>query len=594
MGVPKKAKAPATPRIPTPAEFWAWASQVPLPSRDTGYGPIKPWGTQRRLIEGILTGLSEGVHQFLVTKAGQVGATQALLLLGSYWMQHFDGIQGCFVANQDDVRDFNRDNLAELIKHDPHPTDIRVNNKSMLALENGSRLLFHTAGPRSGHRLSVGRGFNFAHGTELALWENPAALTIMRTRFSDSHPFRLAVFETTPRGWNWWKEVWDEADDAVDIRRIVLLWWQREDYTLEKDSDAYRRYWTGTMKSRERRWAREILKRYGVELTPEQYAWRRWYLAEKAGGDDRLADQEMPSLIEDGFNATGISFLGDESIRRCRRTVASAPTPQRYRYEFGTTIEDTHLKTTIPEYQQLVAWEDPQPLDGYVVAAVPAYSSNPECADHVVSVWRGNRDELIQVAEFCDDECGMQPFSWVCAHLVGTYTAPRKAFILEISGIGSGVLQEMKRLRSSGWGTLVKPRLSEVMGAVNQYLWRRPDTLSGGAALQFKSSPELLNVLMNRLRDQIAVNRVTVRSQAMLAELERIRQDGEEFKAEGRLPGNHRVIAGALAVESWASQLVPLFQRVQGTSQATSVTGRMVSDFFTRLRAPRAVHASRR
>lgn len=580
----KKSSKPCEPRLPTSQEFWKWAGTIPISSRDSGFGPIKPWGTQIRLIDGILAALSEGVHQVLCTKAGQVGATQALLLLGAFWMTHFPGVQGAFVANADDVRDFNRDNLSELLKHDPKKHETRVNNKGMIALDNGSRLLFHTAGPRSGHRLSVGRGFNFAHGTELALWENPAALTIMRTRFSDSHPFRLAVFETTPRGFNWWKDVWDEADDAVDIRRIELLWWMREDYSLDKNSEQYRRYWNGALKSYERRWVREVEKRYGHALTPEQLAWRRWYLAEKAGGDTQLANQEEPTLIEDGFNATGISFLGDDAIRRCRRTVSTAPTPTRYRYEFGTNIEDTQLKTTTTDFQQLVVWEDPKPLDGYVVAAVPAYSENPECGDYVASVWRGNRDELYQVAELCDDDIGMQAFAWSCSHLVGTYLTPRRAFILEISGIGSGVLQELKRLQATGWGTAVRPRLTEVMGGVRHYLWRRPDSLSGGAALQFKSSPELYNILMNRLRDQIASGRVTVRSNAMLAELERIRQDGENFKAEGRDPSDHRVWAAALAVESWSNQLVPLFQRVQGRSAATTVTGRMVGEFFQQLR----------
>jgi hypothetical protein len=582
--VTKKSNTLSEPQIPTPSEFWKWAKNIPVASRDTGFAPITPWGTQTRLIEQILTGLREGVHQYLVTKAGQIGATQALVLLGAYWMTHFPGTQGALVANEDDVTNFNRDNLSGIIKVDPKPCEIRVNNKSMLALANGSRLLFHTAGPRSGHRLSVGRGFNYAHGTELALWQNPAALTIMRTRFSDSHPYRLAVFETTPRGFNWWKDVWDEAEDAIDIRRIDLLWWMREDYQLDKSSEAFKRYWNGQLRPKERRWARELERRYDTTLTPEQLAWRRWYEAEKAGGDSRLADQEMATLIEDGFNATGISFLSYDSIRRCRRTVSTAPTPDRWRYEFGANIEDTKLRKTIPEHQQLIVWEEPKPIDGYVVAGVPAYSANPECADYVTTVWHATRDALEQVAEFSEEELGMQEFSWCCAHLVGTFQAPRKAFILEVSGIGSGVLQELKRLQNSGWGTSVKPRLSEVVGGIRHYLWRRPDTLAGGAALQWKSSPELQNILLNRFRDQISSGRVTVRSPAMLAEIERTRQDGENFKPEGRQPANHRLISGALAVECWSAQLVPLFQRVQGTSTATSVTGRMVGDFFGRLR----------
>src|SRR5262245_14846255 len=572
--------------IPSPEEFWKWTEKIPVASRDTGYAPIKPWGTQRHLVNEIFTGLAQGYHQFLCHKGGQIGATMVGQLIATYWLTEFSGTQGALVANADDVTAFCRDNISPMVRAAPNACAPRVDNKNMLALENGSRILFHTAGVRSGTRLSVGRGFNFAWGTEMALWANAAALTIMRTRASETHPLRLYVYESTPRGRNHWFDVWDEAEDAVDIKRIILFWWQREDYRVEKGSDIYKRYWNGTLRSKERRWQRELERRYNTSLTPEQLAWRRWYTAEKAGGDERLADQEEATLPEDGFDATGISFLTHDAIRRCRRTVSTAPTPDRYRYEFGTNIEDTTLKKTIPDFEQLVVWEEPKPMEAYVVAAVPAYSSNMECADFVASVWRASREQLVQVGELCDEEMGMQEYSWCCAHLVGSYSTPRRAFILEISGMGAGVLQELKRLQNSGWGTTQKARIHEVVGGVRNYLWRRPDSLSASAALQWKSSPDLQIILMNRMRDQISAGRVTIRSQAMLGELERIWQDGDTFKAEGRTPSNHRVIAGALAVESWSSQLVPLFRRVQGDTGATTVQGRMIGEFFGKLRGP--------
>ena len=180
----------------------------------------------------------------------------------------------------------------------------------------------------------------------------------------------------------------------------------------------------------------------------------------------------------------------------------------------------------------------------------------------------------------------MQAFSWVCAHLVGAYAATRRAFILEtLGGTGQGVLQELKRLRDSGWGTSRRPTLNDMIGGVHHYLWRRPDSLTGSLALQWKTSRENRAMLMNRLRDQIAGGAVLVRSPQMLAELERVRQKGDEFIPEGKRPADHRVFAGALAVESWASQLRPAFVRVQGHSKAETVLERSVAGFFDRLRA---------
>src|SRR5207244_2860515 len=117
-------------------------------------------------------------------------------------------------------------------------------------------------GPRSGARLAVGRGFALFLGTEMALWQNAQAFGIARTRFSDLHPMRLLIGETTPRGRNWWWDVWDEAKRAKDIRRIEIYWWMREDQVLgagssyDPDGALFRRYWDGRLTSKERTWLR--------------------------------------------------------------------------------------------------------------------------------------------------------------------------------------------------------------------------------------------------------------------------------------------------------------------------------------------------
>src|SRR5207247_318285 len=117
------------------------------------------------------------------------------------------------------------------------------------------------------------------------------------------------------------------------------------------------------------------------------------------------------------FEATGISFLGEEPIKRVRRSVATAKTPTHYRYEWGPKLEDTRLLKTIPDHATLDVWEHPEAVSGYVVSAVPAYSATQKCPDWIAGAWKCTRDTIEQVAEFGDDECGMQAFSWVCKHL---------------------------------------------------------------------------------------------------------------------------------------------------------------------------------
>jgi hypothetical protein len=574
--------------FPSEHEFWKWATTIPIASRDTGYGPIDPWGTQRHLVREILTGLNQGIHQFLVAKAGQVGASQTMQFLTTYWMQHYAGIQGAMVADADDNRDFFRDNLSQMFKQQALPEDepLRIDNRNTIVCPNGSRLLFQTAGPRTGKRVGVGRGVALVWGTEVPLWQNPSSPTILRTRFSDAYPQRLLVFEGTSRGKNWWYDLWDEAEDAKDIKRITLLWWMREDQALDLRSEKFKHYWNNQLTSRERGWIKEVKRRHGHDLTPAQLAWRRWFVSEKAGGDDRTADQEQPTLIEESFEATGISFLNTEALRRVRKSVEASAAPKWFRYEFGLHIEATEVKPTIAARGELAVWETPEPVAGYVIAAVPANSATADCPDYVVDVFKATRDSCEQVAQFSTEEgCGMQGFAWVCEHLLASYQSPRKAFILELMGMGKGVLQELKSLRDAGWGTRQRKMVNTLVGNVQPYIWRRPDSLGGIGALMWQTSPDLMIFLMNRLRDQLASGTVVLRSQRTLNEIERVRQVGDQFMPEGKTPANHHVLAAALAVEAWRTQLMPIFQRVQGRSSATTVVGRTIEEFFGKLAA---------
>lgn len=577
-------KISAEARLPTEADFWEFVATVPLASRDTGFGVIEPWGTQRVLIREIFEGLQRGIRQFLVLKAGQVGASSILLLLTQFWYRHSPGLQGVMVADSDELREFFRDQFGLTAKHTAGFEEPRMNNKNQIAWENGSRLLFQTSGIRTGNRLGVGRGVAYVWGSEVGLWQNPASLTYLRTRFSDKHPHRLAVYEGTARGKNWWFDLWTEAEEATEIHRIFLAWWLREDYRVEKDSAIFKQYWDGRFTMKERQWAYELTRRYKVTLDPEQWAWRRWYLHEKAGGDHRLADQEMPTLPADAFDATGESFLGHELIKRIQRSIKHAGKPKSYRYEFGSYLEESVVNPTTQAMGELFVWEEPVAHEAYVISAVPAHSATPDCHMSVVSVWKASRDHLEQVAEFASDRVGLQTFSWVCVHLLSVYQVPRRSFILEVAGTGGAILQELKRLQHSGWGTHRHGAIRQIVGPIQHYLWRRPDSATGTIALQWKSDGNMQTWVIRRLKDQLETGAVKLRSTEALVECERMRQVGAEFVSDSRTAQEHRMMAAALAVESWASQLRPLFRKVQGPMASQTVMGRLVSGFFNQLR----------
>lgn len=565
--------------------FWEFSSTVPVASKDEGLVYItreKAWGSQRHFIGRVFDGMARGIRRHLVPKARQHGITEICKVLTLFLMKKYPGLQGACITDDDENREFLRDTLTQMTATTDCYPELRVKNKNQLVWENGSRLMYQFAGVRvrKHKKLGVGRGLAFAHINEVGLWMTPTMSGYLQSAFSAKHPAACYVFEGTARGKNGWYDVLEDARDASDAQVIELLFWHREDYSLAASEPAFRKYWDGRLTTREKRWVRDVAKRYGVHLTAEQLAWRRQYVAESCGGDDKTADQEMPTLPEDAFEATGTSFVKLEVLRRYRREIGAAPAPAWYRYEFGQSIEDTDIKKTVPSHGTLAMWVPPEPAHAYVVSAVPAFSADPDDPTFVASVWKATRDSLEQVAEFSDEECGMQPFAWVWIHLMGIYQAPRQGSILETSAMGQGVLDEYLSLRSRGWGTRHRLAVTKAMGRSEQYTWRRPDSLAGGAARQWKTTNDTATVIMNRLRDQLVNGSVILRSERCATELERIRQDGNAFIPEGRGATSHHLHAAALAVESWAKQIRPIFERVQGAAMGTTVCETMIGKIF--------------
>jgi hypothetical protein len=239
---------------------------------------------------------------------------------------------------------------------------------------------------------------------------------------------------------------------------------------------------------------------------------------------------------------------------RLREKLDDAPPPDFYRYTFGSTIERTETVSSNEEMAQLTVWEDPDPAGYYVVAADPAYGASATSDHYVCSVWRATRTTLTQAASFVAKELTMYQFAWVTCHLAGHY-AP-SFFILELNGPGMAVHQEIERLKATGWGAAHRGDVHNFLAGVQSYIWRRPDGMGIGASWQWRTTPRTKIWILNRLRDQLMQETVTVREPELVTELGNVRQDGDRFRSEGR-QHDDRVIAAALAVEMWTSQALP-------------------------------------
>lgn len=575
-----------------------------MATKDFGVQPIEGWGTQRTLVREILEGKKNGINQFVVVKARQVGASTIMLLLTLFWLWRFPGLQGLTVTDGDENKQYFRDLLLMMVEelearmeagaapsfHESatEQQKLRSRNQVQLTWANQSRLLLQTASKQTWKRLGVGRGLSFLHGTESGLWHNGMkATTYLRSAFSEVNPAALYVFEGTARGKNWYYDLWLSALAAKTIKAVFLAWWMREDQRIRAKSQKklYAAY-EGPLTAKEREWDKLVRKRHKVVLSMEQWAWRRWYVAEKAGGSHRLADQEQPTVWEDAFSASQERPFLDHVTQARLKNLAGAPA-KAYVYEWGQHLEDTMPVPAPPHVEPMLAVWEPPDLRPVVVAAVPAYSVVEEDPAWVVSVWAAatDRERLEQVAEFASDlNVGLQPFAWIALHLATAFGADHRTFVLEVSGLGMGVLAEVRRLASLGWGTNRRGAIGHIFGGMRHYVYRRPDILSGTPALQWKSGAETQARLLAQLRDQIQRGLVEPHSAPLVEELTRLEGHGESYEAAGDTPRGHRVYAAALATEAYITTIFPLLRRYRGMGTSPSSVGqRTVENFMATL-----------
>ena len=540
------------------AAFEKFSSTMVIPSKDFGLIPFRLWGIQKYYISELCRAHEEGKKEIVVLKCRQIGITTCSMAWDAYWTLRHKGIQAQFNSNSDENRDYFRDVLSELYKSLPpkYSYPLRLNNRSGMAWANGSRLLFQTVGVKKGGKLGRGRGLNYCHSTEMGEWQSGEAIASLRSAFSERHPAAMFLWEGTAKGFNHFYDMWMDAQRATSIHPIFLGWWRHpEVYSVERKSKQFQVYWDGRLTADERAFQREITRRYQTEISEEQWAWYRFHLAEKKMGDMIMMHQEYPTLPEHAFQASGQPFIGYAAQGKLREKLSDAPEPAYFRYEFGPLFEKTEIVESNEEMAHLKVWEEPDPNAYYVIAADPAYGASAASDRYVCSIWRVTRTKMIQVASFVAVELTMNQFAWVTCHLAGAYMP--SFFILELNGPGMAVHQEIERMKSLGWGTAQRTQINNALGGIQNYLWRRPDSMGSGVNWQWRTTPRTKIWILNRLRDQLIQGNVIVREPELVDELGDIRQDGDKFRTEGRAHDD-RVIAAALAVEHWSANALPV------------------------------------
>lgn len=141
------------------------------------------------------------------------------------------------------------------------------------------------------------------HASEFAFWPGDPEKTLLGLMQAlPDDPNTMAVIESTPNGYNYFKTLWDGAEKGENGWVPFFSPWFEE--------PEYRKPVTpGTEFTEDER---ELAAAYGLD--EEQLMWRRWCIKTNCGGNVELFRQEYPSCAEEAFLFSGTPFFDNQKL----------------------------------------------------------------------------------------------------------------------------------------------------------------------------------------------------------------------------------------------------------------------------------------
>ena len=208
--------------------YQRFASKLTIPSRDAGMILFDhPFGTQQAVRQEIAAGLDDDVHDFLFLKGGrQIGGSTEFDALSLYWLQRHAGLVGQLVSDDMPNMKYRRKLLRQMLAWLPRQYRFPINADNLEFLEwtapCRSTLVFDYAGVRANSNLGRSKGLNYLYADEVGSWTDERAVMALEAALSEQHPQRLFLWISTARGFNTFKDMWDEAGHAVTRRRCFI------------------------------------------------------------------------------------------------------------------------------------------------------------------------------------------------------------------------------------------------------------------------------------------------------------------------------------------------------------------------------------
>lgn len=191
-----------------------------------------------------------------------------------------------------------------------------------------SRYNVDTAGEFQAGRGGTNRAI---HASEVGLWPQIGEkLTSLLSSVPDE-PETIFIQESTAKGFNEFKDWWDDAEAGrSEWLAFFWPWWKEEEYRRPFASELEREAFViGDPTNAYAEEEAELVAQLALE--PEQLYWRRQKIA-NMGGDVRRFHQEYPSTPEEAFISTGQKVFDPyktaQLLVRCEITDPRPPTPE--------------------------------------------------------------------------------------------------------------------------------------------------------------------------------------------------------------------------------------------------------------------------
>lgn len=550
--------------------FLDFINDLQIDSKEKGVITLKDslYRGQWLFLEQVCDGLDNGIREFIVLKARQLGITTISLAMDLFWMFVHDGMQSGFVAHEEGSKEKTREIIERYIKGLPEDLKVSIvkHNRYNLVLSNGSIMDYLVAGTTKRTKgLGRGRAYTHVHATELAFYGNQEAVDSFVAGMAKNHPDRLRIWESTANGFDsplW--EKWSSAKkDGATQKCIFIGWWGNDTYDVSTNPLLMEKY-GDEPDPQELEQIQEVWKLYKVTVTRGMLAWYRWYAATQSSAPHMMR-QEYPWTETEAFISTGNKFFDQKRVADQVQELTRNYSPFKgYTFNLASSFIKSHpVACTELADVTLRVWEKPIPGASYIIAHDPAFGSNDNKDNACIEVYRCYADRLVQVAEYASHDPYTNQQAWVLAWLAGKY---KNCMInLEVSGPGGEVMMELKHLRELALaGALSLPaedpeakardEFLDNMQAARWYIWNRPDSMGAGFAFGWKTTSENKVAALNAMRDNHVTDTLAVRSLYLLDEMQHIVQDGWDIRASGK-HHDDRVMATGLAVWGWQQWL---------------------------------------